>query len=100
MENIQNLNLDKIRLRDPTFIANFAKEIFIAADEDNSGYIDSEELIKFITHYSVSTGMRIPTKKEMDKIIKTFDVNNDGKISLSEFTSFMKLVFELLANNM
>ena len=98
MENIQNF--DAVRLRDSAFVANFAKEIFDAADEDNSGFIDREELTKFINHYSVSTGMRTPTKQEIDHIIKTYDKNNDGKISLDEFTHFMKMVFEIIASNM
>ena len=92
--------VDPKRLSDPNFVKQMAKEIFEAADEDNSGFIDRGELVKFINYYSAEAGMRIPTSKEIDKIIYTFDKNHDGKISLEEFTNFIGMVLNIIATTM
>lgn len=97
MEDLKQLNTEQ--LRDPKFIEACAQEIFKSADIDNSGYIDREELVKFINYYSLETGMKMPSKRQIDKIIDSFDTNGDGVIQLDEFTQFIKAVFEIIAMN-
>ena len=94
------MNVSPDRLRDPEFIKELAEEIFKSHDDDNDGFIDREELVKFINYYSAESGMRIPTTKEIDQIVTTFDKNNDNRFSLEEFTNFIRLIFDILASSL
>ena len=87
-------------LRDPKFIEEVAKEIFASADEDDSGFIDRDELTKFLSEYSAESGMPIPNPSEVDQIVLSIDKNNDNKFSLEEFTTFIKQVFNKIAETM
>ncbi len=92
--------ISKKELRDPEFIRNVANEIFKSEDVDESGYLEKDEIIDFLNEYFIGSGMEPPNPIEIDKIMKSFDINKDNKISLEEFTNMIKLVFEKISINM
>ena len=86
-------------LRDPEFLKEVAKEIFETMDADGSGYLDRDEIRYFLFEYFIDSGISIKDN-DIDKIIKSFDINNDNIISFEEFNILIKLVFEEIAKSM
>ncbi|KAJ3675269.1 hypothetical protein LUZ60_004311 [Juncus effusus] len=65
-----------------------AKEAFYVFDENRDGFIDAEELQRVLSKMGfVEEGLEVP---ECEKMIKTHDRNNDGKIDFLEFVEFLE----------
>ncbi|CAK9042718.1 unnamed protein product [Durusdinium trenchii] len=65
---------------------------FKTFDQDGSGHIDKEELMKLLGGNTlVSDVMQIKyTAKEVDAIMKEVDLNGDGRIDFEEFMTMMR----------
>ena len=57
------------------------EDAFRAIDIKEQGYIDIEELREILTYHGF-----FPTEKDLNNIINKIDADNDGKLSLREFT--------------
>lgn len=70
-------------------ITNFdpVKEAFRVYDPNNTGYVDVETLNQIMSRM----GYGDMTKDDMDVLIKTADVDGDGRISLEDFRSMLSL---------
>ena len=68
------------------------KACFDAVDKDRSGFIDSAEVEQILLQYYQSKGKKpdqAKIKSEVAAFVKDLDTNNDGKVSLKEFTDFV-----------
>lgn len=64
---------------------------FKTFDQDGSGHIDKEELMKLLGINAVSDVMQVQyTEEEVDAIMKEVDLNGDGKIDFDEFLTMMR----------
>jgi len=64
---------------------------FKTFDQDGSGHIDKEELMKLLGVEEISDTMQVKyTSQEVDAIMKEVDLNGDGKIDFDEFLTMMR----------
>ncbi|XP_059834607.1 parvalbumin alpha-like [Hypanus sabinus] len=63
-------------------------KIFRVLDEDASGYIEVEELTKFLKRFSA--GARDLNQKETEAFLAAGDTDHDGKIGVEEFKNMVK----------
>jgi len=64
---------------------------FKTFDNDGSGHIDKEELLKLLGIDNISDMMEVRvTEAEVDAIMKEVDLNGDGKIDFDEFLQMMR----------
>ena len=63
---------------------------FISADTDKSGFIEKNEINKFLTKFAEEKSLDPPSNKEIEETLKKFDTNKDGKLSKSEFLFLIK----------
>jgi Ca2+-binding EF-hand superfamily protein len=70
-------------------ITNFdpVKEAFRVYDPNNTGFVDVDTLNQIMSRM----GYGDMTKEDMDVLIKTADVDGDGRISLEDFRSMLSL---------
>eukprot|EP00331_Platyophrya_macrostoma_P023252 CAMPEP_0176449820 /NCGR_PEP_ID=MMETSP0127-20121128/26738_1 /TAXON_ID=938130 /ORGANISM="Platyophrya macrostoma, Strain WH" /LENGTH=162 /DNA_ID=CAMNT_0017837297 /DNA_START=21 /DNA_END=509 /DNA_ORIENTATION=+ len=72
------------------------KELFETYDTDKSGFIDMNELVKFVKEVGDKIGEPIP-ESACEGIMKDFDTNSDGKLSFEELSPIlMKVVPKLV----
>ena len=62
-------------------------------DVSNDGLITFEDIIELFRD-STDSEKDKEAKEEFEKIIKSFDTNNEGKINLEDFSNFMKVLLE------
>ena len=70
-------------------ITNFdpVKEAFRVYDPNNTGFVDTETLSQIMSRM----GYGDMSKEDMDVLIKTADIDGDGKISLEDFRSMLSM---------
>ena len=62
-------------------------------DITNDGFITSDDIIELFRDSTDMDKDKV-AKEEFEKTIKSFDMNNDGKIKLEDFSTFMKKLLE------
>jgi Ca2+-binding EF-hand superfamily protein len=83
-----NFTVDSLwSLLENNAITNFdpVREAFRVYDPNNTGYVDVETLNQIMSRM----GYGDMTKDDMDVLIKTADVDGDGRISLEDFRSML-----------
>ena len=65
------------------------KDVFNELDEDNSGFLDREEVFKAAGVLAATLGL-VVTEVEQEKQYKAMDPDGDGQITLAEFEVWWK----------
>lgn len=70
-------------------LAVFLKQMYTAADTDNSGYLDETEMVALLGQ----SGLGL-SKKAIRRVMEEADANSDGLIEYNEFVPLMSNLFE------
>lgn len=72
------------------------KTAFEIVDEDKSGSIDMEELGTVMKIIAKDFGSELPTKTEIQEVMKCLDIDKNGTVEFEEFKLFIKEVLCVL----
>ncbi|CAD8065258.1 unnamed protein product [Paramecium sonneborni] len=73
-------------------VIEFSNRVFDKYDKNKSGFIEKDELTLLLNNLAKEINSQLPTKKEIDYIVRYLDKNNDQKISRNEFQELGKLM--------
>ena len=88
----------KANLNDPDKMNAVCKAAFDAVDTDGSGFISQTELSAAMNQMSLDAGITQPDNAQIEEAMKALDTNNDGKVSLQEFSVLVRAILEAIAN--
>ena len=78
-------------------LESLSENLFQTHDEDESGFIDRVELKGMILAFAERMDLEIEISDDLvDKHFKDLDANEDDKLSLEEFSKFVREVYERL----
>ncbi|OMJ82917.1 hypothetical protein SteCoe_16246 [Stentor coeruleus] len=84
----------KVLLRDDKLLRKVASESFNVIDTDKSGFLDEKELASALNNTCKSLNVQKPSRSEVRSILNSIDSNSDGKISLDEYVTFIKITIK------
>ena len=76
-------------LKDKEKLDTLIRKGFNKCDSNNSGFIEIDELWDVIGDLYDDLGMTHLTKEKVDKVMKDYDFNKDGKLSFEETKKFI-----------
>jgi Ca2+-binding EF-hand superfamily protein len=75
--------------------------LFDKIDDNKNGYIEFSEFKDLVVQLCHTWGESVPEKESVDSLLKTADIDWDGKISYQEYLDFMRdfpVLFEMHRN--
>jgi Ca2+-binding EF-hand superfamily protein len=97
------MSVKKFSKEDLRFILKNEKELkkvarmaFNVVDKDRSGQVTYEELESLMVDVATKVGCQKPSKDEVIEALKTMDTDNDGHISIQEFTVLIKEILMMM----
>ena len=79
-------------LKNPEKLQQVSAMLFMDVDTDRSGFIDQSELKTLMDNVAKETGIKAPSDRHIRSVLRSVDLNRDGKISLFEFTALVKQI--------
>lgn len=70
-------------------IEEIVRKAFEIYDTDKSGFLERDEIKKLLDDACGELGADEITEKQLDAVIQTVDVNNDGKFSFEELNQII-----------
>ena len=86
----------KAILADEGKLMEVCKAAFASVDTDGSGSICAKELMNAMTNMSNEAGINPPTQEQCDEAMKALDTNQDGSISIEEFSTLVRAILEAI----
>lgn len=77
---------------------NIAKYCFDKLDKDRNGYIEKNELGNLLNEIALIENKSCPCEDDIDKWMKSLDIDNSGKIEYKEFKNFIRSTFYSMCN--
>jgi hypothetical protein len=87
-------------LNDDRQLSKVAATSFMEFDEDKSGFIDENELLKIMTKVTATLNIPKPTQSQIKGLVKKLDHSNDGKLSLEEFKVLVRSILNAYIQSM
>lgn len=85
-------------VQNPEKVKKFAYAAFEAIDTNRSGYLEREELEAVMCN-DLNPGEKKPSREDIDEVLRELDVNNDGRVSLSEFQVLIEQLLRAMAQD-
>ena len=89
-----SLNLNKI-LNNEDRLRELSNHAFESVDENGDGRIDVEELQKCLNTITKDLNIDMPSKEDVEQIMKNLDQDNDNELDKKEFKELMRLWLQM-----
>ena len=89
LSNEEKKKIIEETLKDKEKLDTLIRKGFNKCDSNNSGFIEIDELWDVIGDLYDDLGMTHLTKEKVDKVMKDYDFNKDGKLSFEETKKFI-----------